>query len=137
MNFEFSIMKELWDLAQENLVNVQGEITRSFQCNIITQHAYNLMYLIHHVACNVNNYFGLTCIKLPWENVNIRNMRRPQYPFVAPRSNTGLYKITNPNKVFSLLISIGNLRLPTLAGTDLLCMLNWGTQWTMVSYLKK
>jgi len=25
----------------------------------------------------------------------------------------------------------------TLAGTDLLCMLNWGTQWTMVSYLKK
>ena len=26
---------------------------------------------------------------------------------------------------------------PTLAGTDLLCMLNWGTQWTMVSYLKK
>ena len=29
------------------------------------------------------------------------------------------------------------LSLPTLAGTDLLCMLNWGTQWTMVSYLKK
>ena len=25
----------------------------------------------------------------------------------------------------------------TLARTDLLCMLNWGTQWTMVSYLKK
>ena len=25
----------------------------------------------------------------------------------------------------------------TLAGTDLLCVLNWGTQWTMVSYLKK
>ena len=25
----------------------------------------------------------------------------------------------------------------TLAGTDLLCMLNWGTQWRMVSYLKK
>ena len=25
----------------------------------------------------------------------------------------------------------------TLALTDLLCMLNWGTQWTMVSYLKK
>ena len=29
------------------------------------------------------------------------------------------------------------LPLLTLAGTDLLCMLNWGTQWTMVSYLKK
>ena len=28
-------------------------------------------------------------------------------------------------------------RAITLAGTDLLCMLNWGTQWTMVSYLKK
>ena len=27
--------------------------------------------------------------------------------------------------------------LHTLARTDLLCMLNWGTQWTMVSYLKK
>ena len=27
--------------------------------------------------------------------------------------------------------------LATLALTDLLCMLNWGTQWTMVSYLKK
>ena len=27
--------------------------------------------------------------------------------------------------------------LPTLARTDLLYMLNWGTQWTMVSYLKK
>ena len=26
---------------------------------------------------------------------------------------------------------------PTLARTDLLYMLNWGTQWTMVSYLKK
>ena len=26
---------------------------------------------------------------------------------------------------------------PTLARTDLLCILNWGTQWTMVSYLKK
>ena len=25
----------------------------------------------------------------------------------------------------------------TLARTDFLCMLNWGTQWTMVSYLKK
>ena len=25
----------------------------------------------------------------------------------------------------------------TLARTDLLCMLNWGTEWTMVSYLKK
>ena len=25
----------------------------------------------------------------------------------------------------------------TLARTDLLYMLNWGTQWTMVSYLKK
>ena len=25
----------------------------------------------------------------------------------------------------------------TLAETDLLCMLKWGTQWTMVSYLKK
>ena len=28
-------------------------------------------------------------------------------------------------------------QLYTLARTDLLCMLNWGTQWTMVSYLKK
>ena len=25
----------------------------------------------------------------------------------------------------------------TLARTDLLYMLNWGTQWTMVSYFKK
>ena len=25
----------------------------------------------------------------------------------------------------------------TLARTDLLCMKNWGTQWTMVSYLEK
>jgi hypothetical protein len=24
VNFWFSIMKELWDLAQENLVNIQG-----------------------------------------------------------------------------------------------------------------
>ena len=31
----------------------------------------------------------------------------------------------------------GNVIYFTLAGTDLLCMLNWGTQWTMVSYLKK
>ena len=27
--------------------------------------------------------------------------------------------------------------LNTLAWTDLLYMLNWGTQWTMVSYLEK
>ena len=33
--------------------------------------------------------------------------------------------------------SIVSTLLYTLAGTDLLCMLNWGTQWTMVSYLKK
>ena len=32
---------------------------------------------------------------------------------------------------------IGGNNLPTLARTDLLCMLNWGTKWTMVSYLKK
>jgi hypothetical protein len=24
MNFQFSIMKKLWDLAQENLVNIKG-----------------------------------------------------------------------------------------------------------------
>ena len=24
VNLDFSIMKELWDLAQENLVNIQG-----------------------------------------------------------------------------------------------------------------
>ena len=56
------------------------------------------------MACNVNNYFELTCIELPGENVNIRNRRNDQYPFVTPRSNTGLYKITNdknPNKVIS------------------------------------
>ena len=33
--------------------------------------------------------------------------------------------------------SIVSTLLYTLAGTDLLCMLNWGTQWTVVSYLKK
>jgi hypothetical protein len=24
VNFQFSIMKKIWDLAQENLVNIQG-----------------------------------------------------------------------------------------------------------------
>ena len=32
---------------------------------------------------------------------------------------------------------LGLLNYVTLARTDLSCMLNWGTQWTMVSYLKK
>ena len=50
------------------------------------------MYLIHHVGCNVNNYFELTSIELPWENVNIRNVKNYQYPVGTPRSNTGLYK---------------------------------------------
>ena len=46
--------------------NIQHtDITRPFQCNIILYHAYDLMYSINHVACNVNNYFELTCIKLP------------------------------------------------------------------------
>ena len=42
-------------------------------------------------------------------------------------------------RAFSRLISdgISGVQVLTLAGTDLLCMLNWGTQWTMVSYLKK
>ena len=50
------------------------DITRPFQCNIILHHAYDLMYSIYHVACNVNNCLGLTCIELPWEDVNIRNV---------------------------------------------------------------
>ena len=33
--------------------------------------------------------------------------------------------------------SFGSHLNPTLARTDLLYMLNWGTQWTMVSYLEK
>ena len=69
-----------------------NDIKWPFQCNIISWHAYGLMYSIHHVACNVNNYFELTYIELPWENVNIRNVKNDQYPFVAPRSNTRLYK---------------------------------------------
>ena len=42
------------------------------------------------------------------------------------------------DKFFFSQISKGNkLKANTLARTDLLYMLNWGTQWTMVSYLKK
>ena len=67
-------------------------MTRPFQCNIILYHAYDIMYLINHVACNVNNHFELTRIELPWENVNIRNVKNYQYPVGTPRSNTGLYK---------------------------------------------
>ena len=55
------------------------------------------MYSIHHVACNVNNYFELTCMELPWEDVNIRNVNNDQYPAGTWESNTGLYKITNDN----------------------------------------
>ena len=44
-----------------------SDIARPFQCNIIPYHAYDLMYSINHVGCNVNNYFELTCIKLPWD----------------------------------------------------------------------
>ena len=32
VNFWFFIMKELWDLAQENLVNIQGSYGKEF-CN--------------------------------------------------------------------------------------------------------
>ena len=50
-----------------------------------------------------------------------------------------LGKVRNCNFSISLLTSPRKRRRSpnTLAGTDLLCMLNWGTQWTMVSYLKK
>jgi hypothetical protein len=50
------------------------------------------MYSLHHVACNVNNYFELTCIELPWEDVNIGNVDNDQYPAGTRESNTGLYK---------------------------------------------
>ena len=40
-------------------------------------------------------------------------------------------------KYWSALVTVRATKLGTLARTDLLCKLNWGTQWTMVSYLKK
>ena len=51
-----------------------------------------MILCIRYVACNVNNHFELTCIELPWENVNIRNVNNDQYPAGTLRSNTGLYK---------------------------------------------
>ena len=53
---------ELGVLDEEDRV---FDITQPFQYNIIPYHTYDLMYSIHHVACNVNNYFELTCIELP------------------------------------------------------------------------
>ena len=77
---------------------LEHDIARPFQCNIILCYTYDLMYSINHVACNVNNYFELTCIKLPWDNVKIRNVNSDQYPVGTRESNTGLYKITNDNE---------------------------------------
>ena len=41
----------------------QHDITRRH--NMITRHAYDLMYSIDHVACNVNNHSALTGDKQP------------------------------------------------------------------------
>ena len=55
--------------------------------------------------------------------------------------NTSKQKSPKLVKLFSYYaknISAGTVYIGhTLARTDLLYMLNWGTQWTMVSYLKK
>ena len=72
-------------------IKIQTDITRPFQCNTITQHAYNLMYSIHHLACNVNNYFGLTRNEPPWKRKQ-PDTRRLQYPLNTLRSNIGIYK---------------------------------------------
>ena len=43
------------------------------------------------------------------------------------------YGILKLKGIFEFIFNVLN----TLARTDLLYMLNWGTQWTMVSYLEK
>ena len=42
------------------------DVMRPFQCNMITQHAYDLMYSMYHVACNINNHSALTYEEPPW-----------------------------------------------------------------------
>ena len=49
------------------------------------------MNSMHHVAFNVNNYFGLTCKELPWKRKH-PDMRRLQYPLSTLRSNIRIYK---------------------------------------------
>ena len=78
----------------DNLLHTNStkEVISRGHSNVKLSHAYDLIYSIYHVAWNVNNYFDLTCIKLPWENVNIRNVDNDQYPVGTRESNTGLYK---------------------------------------------
>ena len=46
---------------------------------------------------------------------------------------TGAYGVPSKSQNYTISGQGG----PTLARTDLLYLLNWGSQWTMVSYLKK